>query len=417
MRVTRREWLSMMRGGAVRAPDGRERTRPSASRDRRRVRAARVFTGQAPTSIGSRRTGCATRSATAGLTPALEPFPVRRVDPIDACDCRPRSPHRRRAAVRRRVHRRGRRRRPSRRTSTATRRVGLTEAAPNTAAAGALGDARRAIRHKAIVCVTRGGRPGLCPSNADPFLKPFGPPVLQVSSEDAAFLDECARQGADVHVVAQVKRTAGRRRSTSWRRWPARIGSLPPLVVMTPRSGWWTCASERGGGIACWLELMRELKTGPLGARRRVRRVERPRARPPRHQRLRRSAARASSRRSAGWMHFGANIGAAQDPGNTIQASDDEFEKVQADAMTAAGLVIDAQESARHGSGRRSRSRPSRRRPLRVGDRPQRAVSQSCRSRTGGRSTRGRHRALREMSSSGSPASLASRAGDRRNAR
>ena len=44
--------------------------------------------------------------------------------------------------------------------------------------------------------------------------------------------------------------------------------------------------------------------------------------------------------RSAGWMHFGANIGAAQEPGNTVQASDDAFEKVLADAMTAAGLVV-----------------------------------------------------------------------------
>jgi hypothetical protein len=26
--------------------------------------------------------------------------------------------------------------------------------------------------------------------------------------------------------------------------------SLPPLVIMTPRSGWYRCASERGGGIA-----------------------------------------------------------------------------------------------------------------------------------------------------------------------
>ena len=28
-------------------------------------------------------------------------------------------------------------------------------------------------------------------------------------------------------------------------------------MVMTPRSGWWSCGSERGGGIACWLEIMR----------------------------------------------------------------------------------------------------------------------------------------------------------------
>ncbi len=25
---------------------------------------------------------------------------------------------------------------------------------------------------------------------------------------------------------------------------------------MTPRSGWWQCASERGGGIAVWVEIL-----------------------------------------------------------------------------------------------------------------------------------------------------------------
>ncbi|MBD3649697.1 MAG: hypothetical protein HUJ31_20070 [Pseudomonadales bacterium] len=35
---------------------------------------------------------------------------------------------------------------------------------------------------------------------------------------------------------------------------------MAALVVMTPRSGWWRCASERGGGIACWLEMMRAIR-------------------------------------------------------------------------------------------------------------------------------------------------------------
>ena len=38
--------------------------------------------------------------------------------------------------------------------------IGLVEAAPNTAAAGPLGQARRQSRHRALVCVTRGGLPG-----------------------------------------------------------------------------------------------------------------------------------------------------------------------------------------------------------------------------------------------------------------
>jgi hypothetical protein len=217
--------------------------------------------------------------------------------------------------------------------------IGLTQTAPNAAGAGPLGAARRASRHRAIVCVTRGGRPGLCPSNADAFEQPFGPPVVQVSSEEAAFLDDCAKQGVDVQVRAQVTRTPSQAINVVTRIAGA-DGTLPPLIVMTPRSGWWTCASERGGGIACWLELMRELRA----------------ARPARDVMFVASSGHELghlginvfiNRRpgivshSAGWMHFGANIGAAQDPGNTLQASDDGFEAMLADTMEAAGLRID----------------------------------------------------------------------------
>jgi hypothetical protein len=41
------------------------------------------------------------------------------------------------------------------------------------------------------------------------------------------------------------------------------------------------------------------------------------------------------------WMHFGANIGAAQNEGTGIQASDDEMESILAEQLTAAGLKID----------------------------------------------------------------------------
>jgi hypothetical protein len=41
------------------------------------------------------------------------------------------------------------------------------------------------------------------------------------------------------------------------------------------------------------------------------------------------------------WVHLGANIGAAQGPGNNLQASDDELELMMAEAMTQAGLGID----------------------------------------------------------------------------
>ena len=40
-------------------------------------------------------------------------------------------------------------------------------------------------------------------------------------------------------------------------------------------------------------------------------------------------------------MHFGANIGAATDPGNTVQSSDDDSESRLTNAIAAAGLRVD----------------------------------------------------------------------------
>lgn len=218
--------------------------------------------------------------------------------------------------------------------------IGVTTTAPNAAGRGPLGDARSANRHKAIVCVTTGGRPGLCPSNADVFTQPFGPPVLQIASEHKAWLDAQADSRAAARVVTQVTRTPVDAFNVT-----ATIAgtdaSLPPLVVMTPRSGWYRCASERGGGIASWLELIRAMigtspartiefvassghELGHLGINAFV-------ARRP-----------AIVSRSIGWMHFGANIGAAsQAIANTVQASDDEMQGRLESAMTAKRLTID----------------------------------------------------------------------------
>jgi len=74
--------------------------------------------------------------------------------------------------------------------------------------------------------------------------------VLQVTSEEAPFLADCVRQGANVSLTAHVARA----QVQAFNVIAVVSGtdkSAAPLVVMTPRSGWWWCASERGGGLAC----------------------------------------------------------------------------------------------------------------------------------------------------------------------
>lgn len=216
--------------------------------------------------------------------------------------------------------------------------IGWVEIAPNAAAAGALLNARKNARHKAIVAVTRGRTPGLCPSNADHFLEPFGPPVLQVSSEDGAFLLEQAGKDTEAQVVAEVRRTPAEALNITARIEGSRK-ELPPLMIMTPRSGWWSCASERGGGLVCWLEVMRALRNskpdrdiwfvassghevGYLGMAAFIN--KRP----------------GIAEHSRAWIHFGANIGAAQEPGNLVQASDDEMDQMLTRALESASMRV-----------------------------------------------------------------------------
>jgi hypothetical protein len=217
--------------------------------------------------------------------------------------------------------------------------IGLTELVPNQQEAGAIGEARRSGKHQAIVAITRGLLPGFCPSNADSFVEPFGPPVLQVASEHASFLAECAKQSATATLVAHAGRTETKAFNVVVS-VPGADETAAPLVVMTPRSGWWGCASERGGGIAIWFEIMRAVKAAKL--MREVLFVA-----SSGHE-LGHIGLDAFMDRRAGlvpsakvWIHLGANIGAALGPGNVLQASDDEMETLMAEPMTKAGLSID----------------------------------------------------------------------------
>ena len=159
-------------------------------------------------------------------------------------------------------------------------------------------------------------------------------------SEEAAWLTEQASRGTKVTLIANVIRNA-----TSASNVVAELkgsgGALPPIVVMTPRSGWYSCASERGGGIACWLEIMRGLRETPL--KRSVLFFVASSGHELGHLGIDAYIEKRPEivTRSAAWLHLGANIGAATELNNNLlQARDDELDRALSDAMTKAGLRV-----------------------------------------------------------------------------
>ena len=196
-----------------------------------------------------------------------------------------------------------------------------------------LADLRRGS-HQALVVVTSGAHPGLTPMNAATFSEPFGVPVLQVGSQYGEWLAAVVSSGAPLHFVAHATRTPVDAQNVVVS-VKGRATDLPPIVVMTPRSGWWQCAGERGGGLACWLEGLRALSTA--GASRPATFVA-----SSGHELGHRGLEAFMHRRpelvkgAAAWVHLGANIGAAK--GRTrLQASDDAIEQVVGAALLRAG--------------------------------------------------------------------------------
>ncbi|HXH21291.1 MAG TPA: hypothetical protein VNN10_04620 [Dehalococcoidia bacterium] len=215
--------------------------------------------------------------------------------------------------------------------SEAAVRVAFVEAGHGSGGARVPRPAGRAV---GMVVVTMGDRAGLCPKNAHAYEQPFGPPTLQVSSVHAGELAAWARQGRNARLVASAVRIP----ASGWNviaRIAGVVGSRAPVVVMTPLTGWWHCAAERGGGLACWLEAIRGLagsrparpavfiatgghELGDLGLRRLL--AEEPYL----------------ERDAFAWVRLGADIGAAS-PGGILLTSPDEglIEAAQAELQHA----------------------------------------------------------------------------------
>jgi hypothetical protein len=211
--------------------------------------------------------------------------------------------------------------------------IGVAELSPHTVYGGAYRTLRRTSRHRALLIVCQGEQPGLGLLNAEQFRDPYGVPALLVSSEAGA----AVRAASRARVVAAYRRTPVTARNVIVT-IPGRDPALPPTVVMTPRSAWWQSTAERGGGLVCWLEVLRALRTAPpamdvvlaansgheLG-----------------HLGLDEFVARRPGwERRAVWLHFGANLGATGGR-LTVMSAQDDLRGLAAGALTAAGQPPD----------------------------------------------------------------------------
>lgn len=120
---------------------------------------------------------------------------------------------------------------------------------------------RRTGTHKAIVALAASDGSGFPLLDALSFAAPYGPPVLQVSSEQAEFLDEQAANRAGLRVLINAERQPSEAFNVV-ARVAGRDPSAKPLVVHAGRSAWFRGTSERGGGLVCWVELLRATTTG-----------------------------------------------------------------------------------------------------------------------------------------------------------
>ena len=212
--------------------------------------------------------------------------------------------------------------------------IGVAEMDPAAASlpGNAFAQARAESRHAGIVIALRTKPDGLAPLNAHDLEAPFGPPVLQLAGRDAPRLLALADAGAEGRMIA-----AGTRAPALSHSIRAELpGAGPPLLLLTPRTSWWTSTAERGGGILAWLTALKALaaaqrargvvglatcghELGHIGA----------------HQAF--AAEPGLAKDASLVIHLGANLGAAEDERLTVRSNVPGMADRMAAQLEAAG--------------------------------------------------------------------------------
>ena len=169
--------------------------------------------------------------------------------------------------------------------------------------------------------------------NAERPLEPIELPVLQVAPMDAEPLLDAL--GSEITMICDGGRVDAPADNV--------IGTIPgadpdaePVVLMTPKSGWYTCAAERGGGIAIWMEV-----AGRVAANRgrRTLKLVASSGHELHHLGLDHYIQQLgdAAHDVHAWMHLGASIG-SRNGQPSYAASDDELFTVATDALNSQGL-------------------------------------------------------------------------------
>lgn len=138
--------------------------------------------------------------------------------------------------------------------------LGITPFSPQgrVSATQTLDEIRRSTNHAGLIAVSNvtGLPSGIALQNAEHYGTPFGPPTLCVAPEEAGRLADAAKAAVKttLFISSRWENTHGTNVDLLIE---GKDPSLAPVVIYTPKSAWWTCTAERGGGLVVWLALMR----------------------------------------------------------------------------------------------------------------------------------------------------------------